>query len=130
MAIPVDNVATEGDLADEIGGATLLNRAKVAGQVDFTTARQLGLNDVLEHLAARTPPIREADLSVVSELKRAVVYRALERICRNAITADGDAWSVRARTYHTEYEGAIARLKPTVNGSSTGSPTGFSYSRR
>lgn len=130
MTINVESVATDADLQNEVAGASWLASAMPQGAVSFVAARSRSLEDVLDHLKSRTPPIRAADLVDVTELRRAVVYRALQRICRNASTGEGDVWHVRARDFGREYEGELARLRPTVGGNLTGTPIGFTISRR
>lgn len=130
MTIPVDTVATDGDLYAEVAGASWLASAMPKGETSFVSARSRALEDVLDHLRNRTPPIRESDIAIPAELRRAVVYRALQIICRNAMTGEGDVWYVRARDFGREYEGAIARLRPTVGGGLVGTPISFTISRR
>lgn len=122
----VDNIATDADLYGE-QPAEVLDRALPNGSTGFLAFRQKALQDVVDSLAARRPPVYESDLVDPTELRAAVVYRALVRICRTAITMEGDVWTVRAREYQKEYSAAIDVLRPTVSGGAVG-PGGGSIS--
>lgn len=121
--LDVDTIATDAHLYEE-QPAEVLDRALPKGATDFRAFRSKALDDVLASLAARRPPIFDTDLADPTELRTAVVYRALVRICRTAVTMEGDVWTVRAKEYGREYTGAIEGLRPTVAGGASGSGGG------
>lgn len=130
MTLSVDSIATDGDLANELGGTERLNSTQKAVAVR-DAYRASALLDVLTQLGTRSPPILSSDLSFTSELKMAVVYRALSKICYGAATGSSeDRNLVLAKKYEADYLGAI-RGRFTVTPGVTG-PSGntFSYERR
>lgn len=121
--IDVNTVATDADLANEIGGIGKLDRAmKVEADRDQKRAR--ALDDVLEELQTRSPAVRAEDLADPTELRRAVVARALQLICRAATAVPGDTWHMLRDEYAREfkrYSSANFTLQDNLRG-----PGGFS----
>lgn len=130
MIFDVNTIATDQDLADEFGGMAKLLSAKsdVAIRDQF---RASALADVLKALKQRTPPILETSLSAPSELKEAVVYRALSKICSSSLTSEGDRHQVLAKNYQNEYLGAIrGSFSQYANGGVRADTGGSSFSIR
>lgn len=125
MTIAVDDVCTDAQMANLLGGAVLLN----AVQPTLATRdakRTDALPDVLEELKKRSPPVYEADLADVAELRTSVGYLALYRLCREARTVPGDRWDMLAQDMLREYKGAVSR-NFTVSADQRG-PAGMSFS--
>lgn len=110
--LDVNAIATDADLLDEAG--EILDHAKKPGWSSWLADRTAALDDVLDALRNRTPRVYDTDLVDPTELKRAVVFRALERIFERAITGEGDVWHVRARSMGRRYATAVSALAPTV----------------
>lgn len=127
----VDTIALDADLGNEIGGlAKLLDILPKDWSGSAKTARQAALDDVLRLLSRRTPPILEGDLTIPAELKTAVVYGALERVYRRAITESGDVHDVQRKIYEKKYGAELMSVTPTVSGSSRGNPYSIAFHRR
>lgn len=101
-----DNICTDADLADKVGGLSELNRIN-KDQARRDQLRQDALNDAVLALASKTPPVFDSDLSDPTELKNAVCYRTLSKLYITAITGDGDRASTLSKNYQAEYLGAI-----------------------
>lgn len=127
--LSIDAIATDADLFAE-ASESICARALPAGETTYEKYRTQALDDVLAVLRSRRPPIFDTDLSDPSELKRAVVFRSLERLFRNAVTVAGDAWHLRADTYRREYAAELAGLSPTVQGGAIGPARSISIVRR
>ncbi len=115
MALDVDSVATHQDLADEVGGAVELENvmpSSLAG--DSAPTRQLALRDVLKALGRRTPPVFEEQLQDPTELRDAVVYGALERIYRGAMTTPDSVFAAQQRIYDARFKSEVLGLQVTV----------------
>lgn len=106
MALDVDTIATDQDLADEFGGMVRLLSTK-SDLALRTKYRAEALSDVIDALKMRSPAIVETSLLVPAELKKAVVYRALAKICFTSIAQEGDRHHVLAKNYQNEYLGAL-----------------------
>jgi hypothetical protein len=131
MTIAVDSIATDADLALELGGVARLNSA----QPDITIRnayRASALVDVLASLATRTPSLLEGDLSFPGELKQAVVYRALSKICFSAMTGGSseDRNAALAKKYEADYQGAVRARFTASPGVTSPSGISFSFERR
>jgi hypothetical protein len=106
MVLDVNTIATDADLASEFGGITKLNATKSdIGLRDKFRAE--ALSDALNALRMRSPAIYDYQLTTPSELKMAVVYRALSKICFTSIAQEGDRHHVLAKNYQNEYFGAL-----------------------
>jgi hypothetical protein len=101
--LDVNTIATDADLANEIGGADKLDRA-MKREADRDAKRVRALEDVVEALQNRSPPVFEEDLLDPTELRRAVVARALHLICRSASAVPGDTWHMLRDEYRREYD--------------------------
>jgi len=129
----VESVCTEAELASYLAGQlTGQTRLLPPDWPDATQARQQALDEVLEALRRRVPPIREGDLSNVAELKRAVLYGAEKWLLWHSLTSAGPdsvfafKYSVAAKRFEAE----MAGLTPTVTGILRGNATSFAISRR
>lgn len=131
--LDVDTVATDGDLADELGGTDALqNLVPKSWLGKAEKARQIALDDVLRTLATRTPPIAESDLADASELQRCVVLGACADLYMRAMTV-GDAQDVNAnkhRHYRAEYKSHRDSLRPTVSITARPGPRSIAFHRR
>lgn len=130
--IDVDNVATDADLMVHTGGAAGLSDITPQEWFDVDgytptcrPARAQGLTDVLTALRRRTPPIRETELSDVTELRQAVVYRALEILYRQSVSHEGSPNQAKARDFCKLYTDEINALQPTTYAGTGSSGLGF-----
>ena len=131
MPLDVEDIATDADLGNEAGGfAKIANLLAKDWNGSGKPARQAALDHVLLNLSRRTPPILEGNLDNAAELKLAVVYGALERIYRRAITDGGDVFSSQRKVYEKLYGAELGALTPTVSGGSRGAPLGIAFHRR
>lgn len=104
--LDVDAIATDDDLVREVASKARLERAnKDIAQRD--AIRQQALQDVVDALRTRTPPVLDSMLSDPNELKRAVVYRSLSKIFLSAIAVESDVHAVLHRAYEREYQAAV-----------------------
>lgn len=101
-----NNICTDADLADKVGGLSELNRIN-KDQARRDQLRQDALNDAVLALASKTPPIFDSDLSDPTELKNAVAYRTLSRLYLTALARDGDRAATLSENYQREYLGAV-----------------------
>lgn len=126
-----DDITTDEDLGDEADGTVAVKNVlpkEWAGSAK--KARQAALDDVLRMLGRRVPPILEGDLAKPEELKTAVVYGALERIFRGAISEAGDIFDVLCKKYEKKYGAELLGLAPTVSGDSRANPYSIAMHRR
>lgn len=127
MTLSVDSIATDADLANELGGVARLNSA----QADIAVRnayRASALVDVLGALSTRTPAILDTNLTTPAQLKMAVVYRTLSKICFGAATgADNDRNLLLAKKYQDDYLGAV-RARFDVSAGPVSGPSGYSIS--
>jgi hypothetical protein len=123
--LDVDDIATDSHLSSLPGSASKLARA-MPTLADRDAIRAAALQDVVNALQTRTPPVFEADLADITELRDAVVYRSLTVIFRTARSTAGDSFDLLARDYDREYQSAVRRSY-TVSGSLSG-PSGFTFS--
>ena len=125
----VDDVATDLDITDEIGEVPFGRLARDSS--DGQKARQRALDDVLDKLRNRVPPIRETDLSDISELRFVVVYGAVARLYRSSMTTgDGsDVNSAKFQFYNKQYERRSDELRPTVTGNRIAAPASIKLNR-
>ena len=126
----VDTIATDADLIAEVASQARLDRAmKDVTQRD--KVRKAALQDVVDALMTRSPPLREAELSDATELKRAVVYRSLSKIFLSAIAVENDVHATLQRNYEREYQAAVrARFSVTPTQADSGSGYSFRMERR
>lgn len=131
-ATNVDTVCTDQDLADEVLGLDRLEKLKPDDWSTFKPARQQVFDRVLKRLQQRTPPVMEADLHDVTELRDAVVYGVIALASRaNMHTADSDnVHAANATHYHSRYMSEVATLMPTVSESQRAAPGGITFHRR
>ncbi len=135
MAIEVESVATDADLAGELGSAEALDNLVTDPEADPSTtlvARQNALRDVVDGLRNRVPPIYDSELSDVTELSRVVVYGALARLYRNNITTgtEEDVSAAKHKIYQRLYESALGALRPSLNGAFVAGGRSIQFSRR
>jgi hypothetical protein len=128
--LDVDSIATDADLIAEVASAARLERAnKSVTQRD--AIRHAALEDVLEALKTRSPPLTDTMLADATELKRAVVYRSLTKIFLSAIAVEGDIHAVLHTKYEREYQAAVrARFSTTPDLAASASGFSFRMERR
>lgn len=124
MTIDVEDVATDVDLTKyTLGNSNLQDLLPDEWAEDpladplvksAAIARSNVLREVLDALANRVPPIREADLTTPSELKTVVCYGTLAYLYNGAIRHDDSPNVGRAKRFSQMYADALAALKPTV----------------
>lgn len=130
MTLSLASIATDDDLANELGGAARLNSTQASSAVR-DAYRASALLDVVAALGTRSPPVLDSDLSFPAELKMAVVYRALSKICYGAATGSSeDRNLVLAKKYETDYLGAIRGRFTVTPGVTSPSGNTFSWERR
>lgn len=131
--INVDDVLTHERLDDYLGGK-LTAQVHIAPKTDLDTrkVRTTALDEVLEALAGRTPPIRETDIVRASELRSAVMHNAAKHLYRLAMTSGADAELFHAlyRAERDEYAAAINQLRPTVGSGEKATAWSIGISRR
>lgn len=132
MSLDLENVCTHTDLAEEVGGEEVLANLLARSQGGSSElARKKALEEVVRALARRAPPIYESDLTDPTELRAAVVYGALTRLYRQAMTTPDSVFAQHAKTYASQYEDELDGLSPTVGGGdSMASAFSFGTERR
>lgn len=135
MTINIESVATDADLAGELGSEEALENLVTDPGADPSTtliARQNALGEVLDGLRNRVPPIVDSELSDVTELHRVVVYGALARLYRNNITTgdEADVSAAKHKIYQRLFESALGALRPTLSGSYVSGGRSIQFSRR
>lgn len=128
MALSVDSICTDLDLANQVGGVAELDRINKNLSVR-DAFRQGALDDALAALASRVPPIYDNDLSDPRELRLSVCYRALSKLYGTAITGEDDRAHTLAKNYLREYQGAI-HGRFTVGQSAVVGGGTFAFERR
>jgi hypothetical protein len=124
-----NDIATDADLINELGGVEkLASTMKTEAQRD--AYRALAWQDCVNALAGRSPPIFESDLNDPTELKDALVYRALHKAFWQAMVTEKDRYHLTALRYQAEYNGAIARRFTVQDKRSGPSGGAFGWSRR
>lgn len=129
--IAIDDVCTEADLEQEVGGSAVLQSlipSEWSGSAQ--KAREDALDDVVRALRRRTPPIREADLADVTELKMAVKFGALERLYRLAMTTSGSVHAEHRRLYSDRFSDEVNGLSPTLTDDTRGAVMSIAFHRR
>ena len=131
--IDVDDVLTHAQLDDYLGGQ-LTGQVHLAPLDDLDTAkaRTWGLDEVLAALAARTPPIYEADVRAAAELRRAVRHKAAARIYDIAMSSGelGALWFEKMKAEEKRYASALASTRITVDDGVQATPSSIGISRR
>jgi hypothetical protein len=132
----VESVCTDQDLEDKVLGRAHLQNLLPKDWLDVglgrkvaTIARTTALREVLEALARRRPPVREADLVYPSELKNAVCYAALRDIYYGAITHAESPYGKQAKHYASQFSQELSSLQPTVNAGVSASSLSIRISR-
>lgn len=131
--IDVDDVLTHSQLDDYLGGQlTAQTYLATVGDTDTAKARTWALDDVLDRLAERTPPVYEADVTIVTELRRAVRHGAAMHLYDLATTSGNDAevWHAKMKAEEKRFQSAIDGLKPTVSTGVQATASSFGISRR
>lgn len=130
---PIDSVCTEAELDGYLAGQLSTQMMLLPkGWTDAEPARQQALDDTLEALRRRTPPILESDLAAITELRRAVQYGAEMWLLYHSLTG-ASADSVLAFRYSEakkRFANEINGLTPTLTGGLRGSTYSFQVSRR
>lgn len=117
MAIDADLVCTDADLEGyTLGKANLqallpdewLNDAET--EKTAKPARQQVLNDVLEKLSKRTPPILEDDIADKTDLRNVVAYGTLALVFLNAPTREGSPNFKRSEFFQKRYDAEMSNL--------------------
>ena len=121
----VDTIATDADLIAEVASKARLDRA-MPDVAQRDAIRAQALQDVVDALATRSPPVRDTQLADPTELKQSVVYRSLAKIFLSAIAVDGDVHSMLNRAYEREYQAAVRRSFTLSPDGAAGS-SGFTF---
>lgn len=129
MALVVDTIATDDDLVAEVASRARLERA-MPSVTQRDAIRAAALDDVLNALLTRSPPVLPEQLGAPAELKRAVVYRALAKIFMAAVAVEGDVHHVLSKNYEREYQGAVRARFSVSKQVSSSSGYSFSWERR
>jgi hypothetical protein len=132
MTIDVDNVATDSDLSDEIGGQPILsNLIPVSWENSAEKARQGALKHILKHLARRVPPITESDLLDEEELKECVIWGSLAHLYRINITGGPDDPNAKLeKKYASMFSSELNALSPTVSSGERANSRSIAFHRR
>lgn len=133
MTIDVDDVCTDAQLDVFLGGRLTANqRLQPQAWTDAAPARQYALDRVVNALKRRTPPILEADLQDVTELRLAVQLGAAEHLHMLAASSGSDVevFAFKAKQYGRQFEDELNGLSPTLRGGGRGSSYSFAISRR
>lgn len=134
--IDVDTIATDDDLAEELGGVAFLQNlipddwTDSAGQRVAKKARQRALDDVLLFLRRRIPPVIEADLRDPTELKQSVIYGAIERLNAMSMHSVTDVFGSRRAHYQKMFRAEVDGLNPTVPEGLRSPPASITVARR
>ena len=128
----VENVATHADLVEEVPQAVLNRVMKSALAADTQPARLKALEETTKALSRRMPPIVDSDLSSPTELRDCVVYGALWRIYRDAMTqGSADAlFTKQAEDWRDKYTAELRALSPSLDGGVRGPTLTLVVSRR
>jgi hypothetical protein len=133
MTIDVDDVCTESQLDEFLGGQLGGNQhLRPQAWTSAEPARQYALDRVVNALKRRTPPILEADLQDVTELRLAVKLGAAHHLYMLAASSGDSAelFAFKARDYGKEFDAEVNGLSPTLRGGARGSTYSFSIARR
>jgi|GEM_PF-6819407 len=130
MTIAVDTVATDADIESEVAGTSALRDLLPEGWTTAKPAREIALTETLRELSRRTPPILEADLIEVTDLRDSVIYGALARLYRAAIQVDGDRYWHLARHYEKAYANERRTVRPTLQDGQSAHPHTITMHRR
>ena len=133
MAIDLEDVLTEAQLVEALGATDVNGSAlRPRGWDSLEPARRTALELALQHLTARTPPIREADLAVPAELRPAVLQAAKMQLYELAMTTaqEGSVWHAKWEMARALFRDTIKGLTPTLTGGLRGPARSFSFSRR
>lgn len=114
----INTIVTHADIVAEVGGERAL-RNIVPPDVDredpTRTFRELAYRDVLKLLERRTPPISEAMLGSLDDIKDACRYGTLARLYASAITAEGDRHYVQWKRWNRALVDEVNGLRIRVN---------------
>lgn len=124
MALNVDDIATDADLATAAGDIKKLQAFGLSEQVR-NQHRAQALEDFLSALTNRSPPIFESDVQNPAELKMGVVWRALHLIARQARGMAGDTFDLLSKDYARDAASQFSRTV-TVSGNLRG-PSGGTF---
>jgi len=134
--LDVEDVATDADLEDyTLGRANLqdlLPEEWLDEALNRKSAAQLRLRileDVLTLLKQRRPPIRDTDLTDLSELKQAVCFGTLATLYQGAATHENSPHVARAKSYLSMFTAEKISLQPSVALGSTASSLSVRMSR-
>lgn len=127
--LQVEDIAKDEDLQDEVGGLSALVLIEPELEVR-NAARQAALGEVEESLMGRSPPVAPGELSDPAQLKGAVVFGALMRMCFNAMTVEGSVHQIKGQHYAGRFKGALARSFALKSAASSPSGGSFRMERR
>lgn len=135
-ATDVDSVCTDADLEIHTGGheglqALLPEDWHDTGAAEkwAKPARQLALDITLRSLKSRRPPVFEADLLDVTELRLPVMFGALEIIFGAAIQHEDSPNEAKSKMFGKRFQAELAGLQPSVQAGSTASSMSVRLSR-
>lgn len=133
MTIDVDTICPDVDLDEFLGGQlTAGQHLQPKAWANAKPARQYTLDRVMDALARRTPPIREADLADDTELKRAILLGSAEHLHTLAASsgADAELFAFKAREFGKRFDAEVNALTPTLVGGARGTTYSFAITRR
>lgn len=119
QAIDVADIVTHKDIVDEMGSERELRNVLTPDPNNVEdptkTFRELAYRDVLKALERRTPPVTESMLSNRDDIKDAIRYGTLARLYRQAITSDGDGFSVKWKHWQGQFNAEVIGLRVRTN---------------
>lgn len=126
----VDDVCTDAHLVAHVGQAELDTLIPEDWSGSAENARQFALDEILDGLTRRQPPIEESDLDDITQLRRAVIYGALALLYRRAMNRDLDAFGVKESIYRRLYQAERESLVPSVSGGARVPVASYAIERR
>lgn len=130
--IEVDDVCTDQHLLEEVGDQQVLDRLVPSETKDTRFFRQRALEQTMKALRRRVPPITDASLSDVRELRDCVRFGALARMYERAMTegTDDSLWTRKARWYQDRFQQELQALQPSIGDDVRGPPMSITVHRR
>ena len=130
MTTDANLVCTDDELNSFLGGE-LENLIPLLWNGTAKPARQNALDVILDSFARRTPPIYAGDFNT-SQIKRAVLFGAAERLYQIACTTGNqtDLFAFHQQTYGKKFEDEIQGMMLTVTGGERVAIGSLSISRR
>lgn len=114
-SLEVDDICSDEQLANEIGGTTELARITPQDWESARTARLGAYEEILTALRKRSPPVLESDLTNREELRRPIAYGAAARLYLMAATSDDDVFMAKSKRFRALFDDEVLGLAPTVS---------------